>query len=62
MSVLRRMLAHFGLVRQLPTQRDPDLAKTRGKHLRAITKAERVLADYRRQDGLIELRVVRRQR
>lgn len=54
------MLQHFGLARQLPTQRDPDLERTRGKHVRAITKAEKVLRDYQRQDTAIELRVVRR--
>ena len=63
---LRKLLAHFGFARQLPTQRDPDLARTKGKHKRAITKADRVLdrvaEDYRRGDAVIELRVVRRSR
>ncbi len=62
MSWLTRVLANFGLTRQLPTQRDPDLVRTRPKHQRAISKADKVLQDYKRQDAAIELRVVRRPR
>lgn len=60
MNWFRSVLAHFGFARQLPTS--DDLRKTWPKHRRAISKADRVIADYRRQDGLIELRVVRRSR
>lgn len=62
MSLLRRMLDLLGIARQLPAPVDPDLARTRPKHQRAISKADRVIEDYRRADGVIELRVVRRSR
>lgn len=58
MSLLRRMLANFGLARRLPTT--ADLERTWPKHAQTLRKADKVLDDYKRQDGIIELRVVRR--
>jgi hypothetical protein len=49
---LRSVLAHFG--HQLPT-RPPELDLTKAKHDRVIEKADRVIEDYRRQDGTIRI-------
>lgn len=61
MKLVRSLLAHFGLVRRLPTS-ETELRRTLPRHRDAIRKADRVLEDYRRADGVIELRVIRRPR
>jgi hypothetical protein len=55
-SWLTDLLAHFGLVRQLPTSEDRRASKTQ----QTLRKADRVLEDYRRQDG--QLRIVVKKR
>jgi queuine/archaeosine tRNA-ribosyltransferase len=53
---LTDVLVHFGIARQLPTAED----RREAKHRRTIRKADRVLEDYRRQDG--QLRIVVKKR
>jgi hypothetical protein len=53
-SWITRLMAHFGLARQLPTSED----RRERKIGQTIRKADRVLEDYRRQD----LRIVVKKR
>lgn len=55
MSWLRRMLAHFPLVR-LSTPEDHESKRTR----RVLKEADRILADYHKQDAALRLIVVKK--
>jgi hypothetical protein len=55
-SWLADLLAHFGMVRQLPTSE----ARRAERQERTIRKADRVLEDYRRLDGKLRI-VVKKQ-
>ena len=56
MSWITELLAHFGIVRQLPTSEDRRARKQR----RTIEKADRVLEDYRKLDAALRIEVKRR--
>lgn len=55
MTWLRRVLAQFGLARPPVVE-----AKRAARHDRTIRKADRVLADYARQDGALRIVVVKK--
>lgn len=56
MNGWRRVLAFLGL----RPEHDPDLRKTRTRHVRAIAKADRVYEDFRKMDGAIRIVVQKR--
>lgn len=59
MKWARRMLAYLGFPRP---ERDPDLRRTRPKHVRAIAKADRAYEDFRRMDGALVIRIEKKPR
>ena len=59
MNGWRRVFAFLGFPRP---EHDPDLRKTRQQHVRAISKADRTADDFRRMDGAIQIRIVRKPR
>lgn len=58
MNWARRLMAFLGF----RPEHDPDLRKTRNSHVRAISKADRIYDDFRRMDGAIQIRIVRKPR
>lgn len=56
MTWFRKVLGYL----RRPSQRDPDLARTREHHVRTLQKADRVIDDYRRLDGVLLVHVRRR--
>ena len=56
MSWFADLLAHLGIVRQLPTPEDTRAQKQR----QTIRKADRVIEDYRRLDAALRVEVKKR--
>lgn len=59
MKWLRSVLAHFPL-RAAPTRAERELEDTRPKHHATLKRADRVIEEYRKLDGVLQVYVRRR--